>query len=258
MRAMTHERALTSGGMELDLADLSSTDVPWYVWAVLVLPLALAIISAGPFRGRASASARVAVPSLSDPSELAPVPLAIHGPVLPSVVRVDVALFNVNTHEEKLFSIPLDGAVSEAEADELAAFFRCYRTGRKKHMDPGLLAMLADLAQHYEGHTIEVVSGYRHPPHAARTSRHRFGRAIDLRVRGVKAHDVRDYLWTKHTVDVGIGYYIQQQFVHMDHRDGDGTMSWTQRRENSRYQYRPGWATKIRRAQQQQQAVAAN
>jgi uncharacterized protein YcbK (DUF882 family) len=42
-------------------------------------------------------------------------------------------------------------------------FMRCHQTGTVHRMDPRLAHMLYQTARHYEGHRMEVVSGYRHP-----------------------------------------------------------------------------------------------
>jgi uncharacterized protein YcbK (DUF882 family) len=164
--------------------------------------------------------------------------LGDHAPVL-------VALYNVNSHETAHFFIPVTGELDEATAAQVADFFRCRRTRRSKRMKPGVLALLADIARRHPGHTIEIVSGYRHT--GSPTSHHRKGGAIDLRVRGVSTIELRDYLWTHHS-QVGVGWYRQQDFLHIDHRPGVPDIAWTQHRRDSSYQYHPSWAFRARRA----------
>lgn len=148
----------------------------------------------------------------------------------------------------KTFEIGLDGEVSPEDAKQLRRLFRCRRSGRSRRMHRGLYAKLADLAQHYEGRTIEVVSAYRHGPHAKRGSRHRDGRAIDIKVAGVPAAKVRDYLWARYDSEVGVGFYKQQQFVHLDHRTNYPATAWTQKHHSAQNEYKPRWARSSRRS----------
>ncbi len=150
------------------------------------------------------------------------------------------------THE---FSIGLDGTVSGAELKQLRRLFRCRRSGRTHRISKGLLAKLADLSNHYEGRTIEVVSAYRHGENAKAGSRHRHGRAIDIKVDGVRAAHVRDYLWSRYDAEVGVGFYRQQQFVHLDHRKNYPATAWTQRHHNGQNNYKPRWSRVAKRAE---------
>ena len=160
--------------------------------------------------------------------------------------RVSIVL--IDQHGGTLhLEVGAGGELDNADRAELQHFFRCRRTGREHPIAPGLVGKLADLADHFAGRPIEIVSAYRHPPHASRGSRHRHGRAIDIRVVGIPARTVRDYLWTRYDDEVGVGFYRQQQFVHLDHRPGHPATAWTQRRQHSDYRYHPGWSRAARR-----------
>lgn len=154
-----------------------------------------------------------------------------------------VVSFRVGLQREiQAFAIALDGTVSDAERKALRHALRCRRTSRTHRMDQGLFAKLADLSKHFDGRTIEVVSAYRHGVHANPGSRHRHGRAIDIKIDGVKATEIRDYLWSRYSEEVGVGYYRQQQFVHLDHRTNFPATAWTQKSHNAENNYRPRWA----------------
>tara|TARA_R110002096_G_scaffold44526_11_gene120360 strand:- start:25063 stop:25929 length:867 start_codon:yes stop_codon:yes gene_type:complete len=140
------------------------------------------------------------------------------------------------------FYIGLDGTVAKADAKEIRRLFRCRRTARTHRISQGLLAKIADLSRHYEGHTIEVVSAYRHGENAKPSSRHRHGRAIDIKIEGVKATEVRDYLWARYDEEVGVGFYRQQQFIHLDHRENFPATAWTQKHHNAENTYHPRWS----------------
>lgn len=145
------------------------------------------------------------------------------------------------------FEIPLSGEVDAAVLKEIRRLFRCRRSRRTHRIHTGLLAKLADLADHYDGRTIEIVSAYRHGPHAKPKSRHRHGRAIDIRVIGIPAAKVRDYLWARHDQEVGVGFYKQQQFIHLDHRTDYPATAWTQKHRTDDNEYHPRWSRASRR-----------
>jgi hypothetical protein len=80
------------------------------------------------------------------------------------------------------------------------------------------------LSDHFAGRDILVVSGFR--PYSsqqyARHSNHNAGRAIDFAIRGVPNETVRDFCRTFR--NVGVGYYPNSSFVHLDVREGNA--SW--------------------------------
>lgn len=157
--------------------------------------------------------------------------------------KVEVTIFNVNYPSTHVVRIGKDGSVDAATKDELEALFRCKRTKREHAIDRGLLVMLADVGARYPGKTIEYVSAFRAKD--PRTSRHRQGRAFDFRIPGVPLTEVRDYVWTHHT-EVGVGWYPNSGFIHMDHRPGDKDYAWTE--INGNEYGNPSWAAKARRA----------
>jgi uncharacterized protein YcbK (DUF882 family) len=162
------------------------------------------------------------------------------------VPMVTVKLANVNTQEAATFQIGREGEVTPDEAAAIEQFFRCRRSGRHMTMSPGVLAMLADVARHWPGRTIEVISGFRAPPFGAPHSKHFRGHAIDLRVKGVRTAVLRDYVWKGHH-EVGVGHYPETNFVHMDSRPGEPDTAWTATDEEAAPNYHPRWATKARR-----------
>lgn len=83
-----------------------------------------------------------------------------------------------------------------------------------RRLNEGLLPLLARLSEHFPDRAIEIVSGYR--PNAREGSRHRFGRALDLRVAGVPIDEVRAYLDGEPRT--GVGLYPTSGFVHLDVR----------------------------------------
>lgn len=96
-----------------------------------------------------------------------------------------------------------------------------WRTGKTTTIDARLVRLIAQVSDTFGGRRIRVVSGYREHSHAAR-SRHPRGQALDFSVEGVPNWAVRDYL--RQLPNVGVGYYPNSSFVHLDVREG--SMYW--------------------------------
>lgn len=154
---------------------------------------------------------------------------------------VEVHLLDGNRQTTATVTIARDGWTDPATTQQLAHVFRC-RTGHEHVIAPRTLAMLADLGERYAPHAIEFISGYRVRKGESMTSPHRAARAIDFRIRGVALREVRDYLWRTYR-DVGIGWYPEKQFLHMDSRPSD--MSWTFLGGTNHYH--PTWSKLARR-----------
>jgi uncharacterized protein YcbK (DUF882 family) len=137
--------------------------------------------------------------------------------------------------------IPADGTLTDEQNHQLSHFLRCKKTGRTRKMNRGLVVLIHDVAEQYPGHAIEVTSAYRGTREERRTSPHLAGRALDFRVRGVKATEVRDWLWRTHH-EIGLGFYPHHDFLHMDTRPGQHDTSWTQKHMNEDNIYNPRWA----------------
>ncbi len=83
-------------------------------------------------------------------------------------------------------------------------------------MNDRLLTLLAQVSDHFGGRPLRVVSGYR-TTSWVEESKHPLGRACDFVVLGVPNTVLRDYLRTLDSV--GVGYYPNSTFVHLDVRD---------------------------------------
>jgi LysM repeat protein len=83
-------------------------------------------------------------------------------------------------------------------------------------MNEKLLMLLAQVSDHFGGRPLRVVSGYR-TTSWVEESKHPLGRACDFVVLGVPNKVVRDYL--RSLESVGVGYYPNSTFVHLDVRD---------------------------------------
>ena len=109
--------------------------------------------------------------------------------------------------------------------DRVARFLRDFRNGEVHAIDPALLDQLHTLTSVTAGNaTIDVISGYRSPAtnrmlhersHGVATqSLHLEGRAIDIRVAGVRLADLHDAALSLRAG--GVGYYPASDFVHVD------------------------------------------
>ncbi len=93
---------------------------------------------------------------------------------------------------------------------------------RVRLLDEGLLVRLDQVAKHFPGKSISVVSGYRPESNG---SLHQRAQAIDFRVSGVSTAKLVEFCRT--IPDTGCGFYPTSQFVHMDVRPkGTGHAYW--------------------------------
>ena len=177
-----------------------------------------------------------------------PMPAAMFATVIAGheASPIDVSLYDENEHQAGHVAIWRDGTVDDQTANDLKRLFRCRTTYRQKLLAQKTRAMLADIADHYPGKTVEYVSVYRVQRGESSTSPHRDGRAIDFRIRGVALKEIRDYIWRTYA-DVGVGWYPSEQFLHIDTRPGIHDTAWTFVRGVNRYH--PYWAELARQPQ---------
>jgi uncharacterized protein YcbK (DUF882 family) len=157
---------------------------------------------------------------------------------------VAVDLYDENAHQKGLVAIWRDGSTDDETTDLLKHLFRCRRTYREHTIAQPTLAMLAAVSEQFAGRTIEYVSAYRASREETRTSPHRHATAIDFRIRGVQPSKIRDYVWKTYS-GVGVGWYPEGQYIHMDTRPDKGDTAWTFR--NGQNRYHPYWAELARR-----------
>lgn len=157
---------------------------------------------------------------------------------------VEVDLYDENDHQKGRIAIWRDGSVDDETRVVVKRLFRCRKTHREAMIHHNTLAMLADIAERYAGKTIEYVSAYRAHRQESKTSPHRDARAIDFRIRGVKLREIRDHLWRTYS-EVGVGWYPEGQYIHIDSRPTLHDMSWTF--VNGHNRYHPYWSELARR-----------
>ncbi len=99
-----------------------------------------------------------------------------------------------------------------------------FRTRETYPIDPKLLDILYTIKQQAGGGVYEVISGYRSPKTnsmlqkksngVAKRSLHMEGKAIDIRLTGLKTKKLRDI--ALFLQEGGVGYYAKSDFVHLD------------------------------------------
>ena len=96
-------------------------------------------------------------------------------------------------------------------------------TGATHAPDPRLLLLMGQVSNHFGSRRVEVISGFRpySPTQYTAHSNHNIGHALDFRVVGVPNEVLRDYCKT--LKNVGVGYYPNSTFVHLDVRDTPAT-----------------------------------
>lgn len=132
-----------------------------------------------------------------------------------------IELFHVNTKESfKLRFADDRGRPIPGWQKRFQRFMRCHYTNTQHRIDPRLPRLIYQTGKNFYGHRIEVISGYRSPKVARNPkSPHKLGLACDFRVTGINNATLRDYL-RKAFDHVGVGYYPNSMFVHLDVRKG--------------------------------------
>lgn len=129
-----------------------------------------------------------------------------------------LTLSRLSTSEEaKVRAVDRKGRTAPVAMKTLEKLLRS-ASGQSKPINPRLVALITIVSDHFGGRKIEVISGYRPYSPAQHTahSNHNVGSAMDFRVVGVPNEVVRDYCKTLR--NVGVGYYPNSTFVHLDVR----------------------------------------
>ncbi len=91
--------------------------------------------------------------------------------------------------------------------------FRDWRSKYSMRIHRRLIWHLYMVGQHFDS-PIDIVSGFR--KEERKTSRHKQGRAVDFKIKGVKTKTLWEFCKRFHPV--GVGYYPTSGFVHLDVR----------------------------------------
>lgn len=137
----------------------------------------------------------------------------------------DLRFYNTHTGERLEVCYWCEGRYRESGLESIDYFFRDFRTGDVKSIDPKLLDLLYAISRQTDPKaSMHLISGYRSPETnqklrknssgVARKSLHLLGHAADIRVPGLKTDALR-----KIAVGLGVGgvgYYPKSDFVHVD------------------------------------------
>ena len=139
-----------------------------------------------------------------------------------------LSLFHTHTGERLTTAYCAGGEYLAQGLSSLNHLLRDFRVNKVKPIDPALLDLLFELQGTLEtAQPFHVISGYRSPQtntmlqerggaHSGVASRslHMDGKAIDIRVPGVKLAHLRDA--ARSLKSGGVGYYPGSNFVHVD------------------------------------------
>ena len=114
------------------------------------------------------------------------------------------------------YALDKKGKVTTNAQSEVSKLFGA--TGTRPATDPKLIRLLAKVSDKFGNRPIRIVSGYR-TRSFFEDSRHKLSRAVDFSIPGVDNVTLRDYLRT--LTSVGVGYYPNSSFVHLDVRDSN-------------------------------------
>ncbi|MEX1128360.1 MAG: DUF882 domain-containing protein [Vicinamibacterales bacterium] len=139
-----------------------------------------------------------------------------------------LSFFNTHTGERLKTTYCCDGAYEPEALKQINHILRDWRVDKVKPIDPKLLDLLHELSGTLETDSpYHIISGYRSPDTnatlrtkggahtgVASQSLHMVGKAIDIRVPGVKLDHLRGA--ARSLKLGGVGFYPSSNFVHVD------------------------------------------
>jgi uncharacterized protein YcbK (DUF882 family) len=149
-------------------------------------------------------------------------------PAKPAAAVRTLAFFNTHTGERLKTTYCCDGRYEPEALTQLNHILRDFRVDEVKPIDPKLFDLLHELSGTLETDSpYHIISGYRSPhtnsmlrtkggadTGVASKSLHMVGKAIDIRVPGVKLDHLRGA--ARSLKLGGVGYYPSSNFVHVD------------------------------------------
>ncbi len=143
---------------------------------------------------------------------------ATQGKTLAMPTKITVQ--RIHTGETKTLALfDGKGKMSKTEYAKLEKLMSDTETGKKHKIHPRLCWLLKLVADHWPGSVISIYSGFRayKPSQYTKKSKHNLGRAVDFTVEGVSNVALMKFLKTFD--NVGVGYYPNSYFVHLDVRE---------------------------------------
>lgn len=128
-----------------------------------------------------------------------------------------ITFLRVRTGErEKLQLYTKFGALNKTAVRRLSRLAKDQKTQKVKRLNTRLVFLLQKIGDHFQGKSIEIISGYRSQS-SGNESQHAFGRAMDIRIPGVSTKTV--YQYCRKLPRAGCGYYPNDGFIHVDARE---------------------------------------
>jgi uncharacterized protein YcbK (DUF882 family) len=136
-----------------------------------------------------------------------------------------LSFYHTHTGEKLDVTFARGGEFIPSALKQVNEFLADFRTGDVTEIDPELLNLIYDIRESLGSKgRYEVISAYRSPKTnemlrsrssgVAKNSQHLVGKAIDVRLEGVKLPELRDAALAQKRG--GVGYYAQSNFVHID------------------------------------------
>ena len=146
-------------------------------------------------------------------------------PVATNPSEMSLAFSNLHTGEKLSTTFFCDGQIVSDGMDQICYLLRDHRNNQVGEICPDLMVLLHDLQQELGvDQPFEVISGYRSPEtnallnkrssKVAKKSLHMQGRAIDIRIPGVRLTDL--HRAARKLNRGGVGLYTRSNFVHLD------------------------------------------
>ncbi len=136
----------------------------------------------------------------------------------------DLSFYHTHTGQTLDIAYKISGHYDPTALQQINHHLQDFRTRETYPIDPNLLDILYSVKQQAGGGVYEVISGYRSPKTngmlrknssgVAKRSLHMEGRAIDIRLTGLKTKELRDI--ARSLQEGGVGYYPKSDFVHLD------------------------------------------
>ncbi|MBN2531023.1 MAG: LysM peptidoglycan-binding domain-containing protein [Deltaproteobacteria bacterium] len=128
-----------------------------------------------------------------------------------------ILFLRVRTGErERLQLYSSKGKINKSSVMDLSRLAKDHKTGKVKRLNARLIYLLQKIGDHFDRHTIEIISGYREQS-TGNESQHAFGRAMDIRIPGASTKAV--FQFCRQLPRAGCGYYPNDGFVHVDARE---------------------------------------
>lgn len=136
----------------------------------------------------------------------------------PPCFKKPVTLYRVHNGETHTVSLCFcDGKTNPAALEVLSNMSGPLNKPAPFPLHPRLPQLLQRVANKFPGKRIEIISGQRVKKAKKYESYHNKGRALDFRVEGVSNKKLQQFV--RSFPNVGVGYYPNSVFIHMDTRD---------------------------------------